>query len=200
MCCDSYQSDVPGDETVFHRARFDDQSVGAVPIPKLTVTEDRDRLLSSDPESGLVSVGRFPVLWTNRYRMIPKLGTDHSQRHRTSQVTLVRRPNLPCLGSVNRTLVIFPVLWRPRYRMIPKLGTDRSQRHRTSQVTSVRRPNLPCLGSVNRTPVICNVLQVCSRVRRDEESSLMAGLDRLVVPVYHPMFGTFDSEFGDVLE
>ena len=28
----------------------------------------------------------------------------------------------------------------------------------------------------------------------------MAGLDALVMSVYHPMFGTFDSEFGDVLE
>ena len=32
-------------------ARVDDQSVGAVPIPKPTVTGDRDRPLSSDSES-----------------------------------------------------------------------------------------------------------------------------------------------------
>ena len=40
----------PGDGTVFHRARVDDQSVGAVPVPKPTLTEDRDRPLSSDSE------------------------------------------------------------------------------------------------------------------------------------------------------
>ena len=37
-----------GDGTIFHRARVDDQSVGAVPVPKPTATEDRDRSLSSD--------------------------------------------------------------------------------------------------------------------------------------------------------
>ena len=40
----------PGDGTVFNRARVDDQLVGAVPVPKPTVAEDRDRPLSSDSE------------------------------------------------------------------------------------------------------------------------------------------------------
>ena len=40
----------PGDGTIFHRARVYDQSVRAVIVPKPTVTEDRDRPLSSDSE------------------------------------------------------------------------------------------------------------------------------------------------------
>ena len=43
MCYDTYQPDVPGCRTIFHRARVDDQSVGAVPIPKFVP-------LSSDSE------------------------------------------------------------------------------------------------------------------------------------------------------
>ena len=42
-------------------------------------------------------------------------------------------------------------------------------------------------------------MHVCSRVRRDEESSLLAELDTMVESVYHPMFRNCDSEFGDVL-
>ena len=41
-------------------------------------------------------------------------------------------------------------------------------------------------------------LHICSHVRRDEDSSLLAGLDMLFVSVNHPMFGDFNSEFGDV--
>ena len=43
-------------------------------------------------------------------------------------------------------------------------------------------------------------VHVCLRVRRDEESLLLAGLDMLVESVYHPMFHNFDSEFGDSWE
>ena len=40
----------------------------------------------------------------------------------------------------------------------------------------------------------------CLRIRRDEESSLLAELDTRFVSVYHPMFSDFDSEFRDVHE
>ena len=141
MCYDSYRSDFPGDGTIFHRARVDDQSVGAVPVPKPTVTEDRDRPLSSDSEppgdteqTGLVSVARFPVLCTYHYRMIPKLVTDRLQRHQTSQVTSVGRPNL---------------------------------------TSGFGKPSTADI----------HFLHVCSRVRRDEESLLLAGWIRWCVSI-----------------
>ena len=41
-------------------------------------------------------------------------------------------------------------------------------------------------------------LHICSHVRRDEDSSLLAGLDMLFVSVNHPIFGEFNSDFGAV--
>ena len=41
-------------------------------------------------------------------------------------------------------------------------------------------------------------LHICSHIRRDEDNSLLAGLDMSFVSVNHPMFGDFNSEFGDV--
>ena len=78
--------------------------------------------------------------------------------------------------------------------MIPKSVTDRLQRHRTSQVTSVGGTETP-LSGIGK-PSTCNIqfLHVCSRARRDEESSLLA--ETLVQSVYRPMFCDFDSELG----
>ena len=61
MCCDSYQSDAPGDWTVFHRARFDDQSENRTPVNTSDIpwvmdapipddTDVSDRSLSETPD------------------------------------------------------------------------------------------------------------------------------------------------------
>ena len=50
-------------------------------------------------------------------------------------------------------------------------------------------------GDLGRNTGDIQLLHVCSHVRRDEETSLLAGLDTLFVSVYHPMFSNFDSEF-----
>ena len=41
-------------------------------------------------------------------------------------------------------------------------------------------------------------LHICLHIRRDEDSSLLAGLDMSFVSVNHPIFGDFNSEFGAV--
>ena len=41
---------VPGEGTVFNRARFDDRSIGTVPVLKPIVAKNRNRPLSSDSE------------------------------------------------------------------------------------------------------------------------------------------------------
>ena len=49
-------------------------------------------------------------------------------------------------------------------------------------------------------PIIGDIHSVhfYSHVRRDEDSSLLAGLDMSFVSVHYSMFGDFNSEFGDV--
>ena len=67
----------------------------------------------------------------------------------------VKRPEQPCLCSVNRSPVIFSFCaWTPRYRTMPELETDHPQKYLTSQVTSIERLERPCMGSLNRSPVI----------------------------------------------
>ena len=154
-CYDSYRSDVPGDGTIFHRAWFDDRSVGAVPVPIPTVTEDRDRPLSSDFEppgdiktNGIGFGGPFPCAMD-----APILDdTEVSDRLPSETQDLA--------GDLG---------WKTES---PLSGFGK-----------------PSTGDIQ-------CLHVCSRVRRDEKSSLLAGLDTLVVSVYHPMFSNFDSEFG----
>ena len=41
---------------------------------------------------------------------------------------------------------------------------------------------------------------VCLHVQQDEDSSLSTGLDVVFVSVNHPVFGDFNSEFGNVYE
>ena len=129
----------------------------------------------------LGSINRSPVIfvlciWMSRCQTIPKLEADHPQKHRTS----IERPNHPCLGSVKRSPVIFiRCMWTHRYQRIPKLEIDHLLQYRTGDIHS---------------------LPICSHVRRDEDSSLLAGLDMPFVSVNHPMFGDFNSEFSDVYE
>ena len=132
MCYNSYRSDVPGDGTILHRARVDDRSTCVMSAPKPTVTEDGDRLLSSDSE--------------------PPGDTETSG---------------PDFGGP------FPC------------------------VMDVPIPNDTEVS--DRSPSDIQFLHVCSCVRQNEESSLLAGLETLVESVYHQMFHNFDSEFGDVL-
>ena len=51
----------------------------------------------------------------------------------------------------------------------------------------------PITGDIHYLPIY-------SHVRQDEDSSLLAGLAMPFVLVNHPMFGNFNSEFGDVYE
>ena len=130
--------------------------LGIMPVPKPTVTDDRDRPLSSDSEppgdtktNGPGFSGPFPCVMD-----APKPdATEVSDR------------------SPSET---------------PDLAGDLG-----------RKTESPLSGFGKPSTGDIQFLHVCSRVRRDEESSLLEGLDTLVVSVYHPMFRNFDSEFGD---
>ena len=81
--------------------------------------------------------------------------------------------------------------------MIPKLVTDSETPDLAGDLDRKTEPPLSGFSKLSTGNI--QFLHACLRVRRDEESSPLAGLETLVESVYHPMFRNFDSEFGDVL-